>query len=276
MGYFNNGIGAARINDSSPSDYTTYSGNKIETKQNATDNTLTTTSKTIVGAINEVNSKVNNKFIVAQTLPVSDIDEFAIYLIPKSTAQTNNIYDEYVYISTDIPAHWEKIGDTEIDLSGYYTSSQVDTLLSDKQDVTDNSLATTDKTLVGAINEVVSGKADFSDISSSVSFGSDINASGSVKWVVKIGKLVYIYANLQPKENWTTGGNKILLSGLPARADYQESNYIPYIVGAQYFNSITNEIRGSAVNSSNQLQTQNGSNISTTNRIYINGFYRCQ
>lgn len=154
MGYLNSGIGAARINDSSPSDYTTYSGNKIETKQDSTDNTLTTTSKTIVGAINEVNSKVNNKFIVAQTLPVSDIDEFAIYLVPKSTAQTNNIYDEYIYISTDTPAHWEKIGDTEIDLSGYYTSSQVDNLLDDKQDATDNSLITTDKTIVGAINEL--------------------------------------------------------------------------------------------------------------------------
>ena len=123
---------------------------------------------------------------------------------------------------------------------------------------------------------MASGKADFSDISASVSFGSNINASGSFKWVVKIGKLVYIYANLQPKENWSSGGNKILLSNLPARADYQESNYIPYIVGMQYFNSTTNEIRGAAVNGSNQLQTQNSSNISTTNRIYINGFYRCQ
>lgn len=153
MGYLNNGIGAARINDSSPSDHTTYSSNKIETKQNSTDNTLTTTSKTIVGAINEVNSKVNNKFIVVQTLPVSDIDEFAIYLVPKSTSQTNNVYDEYIYISTDTPAHWEKIGDTEIDLSGYYTSNQVDTLLADKQDATDNSLQTVDKTIIGAINE---------------------------------------------------------------------------------------------------------------------------
>lgn len=160
MGYLNNGIGAARIDDSSPSDHTTYSSNKIETKQNSTDNTLTTTSKTIVGAINEVNSKANSKFIVVQTLPVSDIDELAIYLVPKSTAQTNNVYDEYIYISTNTPAHWEKIGDTEIDLSGYYTSSQVDTLLADKQDVTDNSLATTDKTIVGAINELNTDKAD--------------------------------------------------------------------------------------------------------------------
>ena len=147
---------------------------------------------------------------------------------------------------------WENAGiinDTTASSSSVYSSNKTDTLLS--------------------------GKADFSDISATVSFGSDINASGSFKWVVKIGKLVYIYANLQPKENWT-GGNKILLSSLPVRADYQESNYIPYIVGTQYFNGTTNEIRGAAVNGSNQLQTQNGANITTTNRIYINGFYRCQ
>lgn len=147
---------------------------------------------------------------------------------------------------------WENAGiinDTTTSSSSVYSSNKTDTLLS--------------------------GKADFSDISATVSFGSDINASGSSKWVVKIGKLVYIYANLQPKENWT-GGNKILLSSLPVRADYQESNYIPYIVGTQYFNSTTNEIRGAAVNGSNQLQTQNGANITTTNRLYINGFYHCQ
>ena len=147
---------------------------------------------------------------------------------------------------------WENAGiinDTTASASSVYSSNKTDTLLS--------------------------GKADFSDISATVSFGSDINASGSFKWVVKIGKLVYIYASLQPKENWS-GGNKILLSGLPVRAEYQESNYIPYTVGTQYFNSENNTIRGAAVNGSNQLQTQNSSNITTTNRIYINGFYRCQ
>lgn len=211
MGYLNSGIGAARINDSSPSDYTTYSGNKIETKQDSTDNTLTTTSKTIVGAINEVNSKVNNKFIVAQTLPVSDIDEFAIYLVPKSTAQTNNIYDEYIYISTDTPAHWEKIGDTEIDLSGYYTSSQVDNLLDDKQDATDNSLDTTDKTVIGAINEnksVIGYSYDEYDATTAYSTGD-----------------LCIYNNVLYKANQATTGN------LPTNTTYWEPTSIADEIG---------------------------------------------
>lgn len=152
--------------------------------------------------------------------------------------------------------------------SGFITSAQVPT-------IDDNAVASDKVWSSYKTSEKLGTKADFSDISATVSFGSDVNASGSFKWVVKIGKLVYIYANLQPKENWT-GGNKILLSGLPVRAEYQESNFIPIVVGTQYFNSTTNEIRGASVNGSNQLQTQNGANISTTNRIYINGFYRCQ
>lgn len=52
-------------------------------------------------------------FSVVQTLPVTG-ESNVIYLVPKSTAQTNNYYDEYIYTNG-----WEKIGDTEIDLTGY-------------------------------------------------------------------------------------------------------------------------------------------------------------
>lgn len=50
---------------------------------------------------------------IVQTLPTTG-ESNVIYLVPKSTAQTNNYYDEYIYTNG-----WEKIGDTEIDLTGY-------------------------------------------------------------------------------------------------------------------------------------------------------------
>ena len=122
------------------------------------------------------------------------------------------------------------------------------------------------------VTTALATKATYEDITSTVSFGTDINSSGSYKYIVKIGKIVYIYANLQPKENWS-GGNRILLSNLPARAEYQESNYIPVVVNNQYFNGSTSTVLGSVVNGYNQLQMQNA-NATTSNRIYINGFYR--
>ena len=71
-------------------------------------------------------------FEVVQTLP-STGEANVIYLVPKSTAQTNNTYDEYIYTNND----WEKIGDTEIDLSNYYTKTVTNVLLSKKYDVSD-------------------------------------------------------------------------------------------------------------------------------------------
>ena len=53
-------------------------------------------------------------FLVVQTLPTTG-ESNIIYLVPKSTAQTNNYYDEYIYTNNA----WEKIGDTEIDLTNY-------------------------------------------------------------------------------------------------------------------------------------------------------------
>lgn len=71
-------------------------------------------------------------YLVVQTLPTQDISTTTIYLVPKATAQTDNVYDEYLYINNA----WECIGSTTVDLSNYYTKSQTDTLLNAK--VSDN------------------------------------------------------------------------------------------------------------------------------------------
>lgn len=61
--------------------------------------------------------------IVTQ-LPTEDIDTNCIYMILKATAQTSNIYDEYMYINSN----WELIGDSQLDLSNYYTKQEVNQL----------------------------------------------------------------------------------------------------------------------------------------------------
>ena len=75
----------------------------------------------LIGAISTIN------IVVVQTLPTQDISTSTIYLVPKSTSQTNNVYDEYIYVSNA----WEKIGDTEIDLSDYVTDTELNTLIAD-------------------------------------------------------------------------------------------------------------------------------------------------
>lgn len=56
---------------------------------------------------------------VVQTLPTEDISTTTIYLVPKTTAETNDAYDEYIYVSNA----WEHIGSTEVDLTNYVTNT---------------------------------------------------------------------------------------------------------------------------------------------------------
>ena len=79
----------------------------------------------LIGAISTLHIEV------VQTLPTHDISTNTIYLVPKQTAGTQDVYDEYIYVNNA----WEHIGSTEVDLSNYYTSAQVDTLLGGKVDV---------------------------------------------------------------------------------------------------------------------------------------------
>lgn len=74
--------------------------------------------------------------LVVQTLPVSGISQTTIYLVPKQTAGTQDVYDEYINLD-GTSSGWEHIGSTEIDLSNYYTKSEVDALLADKADTAD-------------------------------------------------------------------------------------------------------------------------------------------
>ena len=99
-----------------------------------------TTAKTIAGAINELKNLVDllPQFAieVVQALPVSDISETTIYLVPAQDPEQGNYYEEYIYVNNA----WELVGTTAVDLSGYYTSAQVDTLLAGKANT--SSLAT--------------------------------------------------------------------------------------------------------------------------------------
>ena len=70
------------------------------------------------------------KYQVVTTLPTASADTMGtIYLVahthntdPEVTVGTNDTYDEYLTIQKGSEYSWEKIGNTDIDLSGYYNS----------------------------------------------------------------------------------------------------------------------------------------------------------
>lgn len=146
------------------------------TYQKITDNTLATTAKTVVGAINEVNQAVKTKqdklkagtgveitsdnivnvtldttvFKVVASLPESPAagDENKIHLVPAESTEEGNIYTEYVFVN----GKWEEFGTykSEVDLTPYLKKTDAEATY---QKINDDTLATTAKTIVGAINE---------------------------------------------------------------------------------------------------------------------------
>ena len=75
------------------------------------------------------------KWEFVSQLPTENIDIHTIYFVPKESAETDNIYDEWVYaIQSRNPDvyDWELLGTNEVDLSNYDTSAQVDTKITNK------------------------------------------------------------------------------------------------------------------------------------------------
>ena len=62
---------------------------------------------------------------VVQALPSQDISPTTVYLLTVQSGQQGNMYEEYIHVGQS----WELLGTQTVDLSGYYTSAQVDALL---------------------------------------------------------------------------------------------------------------------------------------------------
>ena len=90
------------------------------------------TSSQVQSAISSAIGQITGiSFEIVQTLPATGTNG-TIYLLSNGGSGTN-VYDEYIYINSS----WEKIGTTDVDLSGYWnstnltaiTNSEIDTIV---------------------------------------------------------------------------------------------------------------------------------------------------
>ena len=79
-----------------------------------------------LGDVAELKQLIENKFTkeIVTELPTEDINPYCIYMILKTDPETNNIYDEWVYINNA----WEYLGNTQVDMTQYYTKQEVNEL----------------------------------------------------------------------------------------------------------------------------------------------------
>ena len=104
----------------------------------------------VIATQNYVNTQIADadhlKRVIVETLPTSDIDERAIYMVKAASTETStqDIYDEYMYINNT----WERLGSWQTDLADY----------AKKTDITDLQIFKTVK--VGDINVEADSNAD--------------------------------------------------------------------------------------------------------------------
>lgn len=139
----------------------------------AKQDTLTSGTGIEITPENQINVTLDTTvFKVVSVLPDSPAqgDENKIHLVPAESTGANNAYTEYVWVNSA----WEILGEytSEVDLTPYLKTVDAEstylkitdaeseyatkTDLAAKQNATDDTLGTTDKTIVGAINEILS------------------------------------------------------------------------------------------------------------------------
>ena len=187
----------------------TDSAQSLQEVVNGKQDTLTAGTGIEITPENQINVTLDTTvFKVVSALPDSPAqgDENKIHLVSAESSGANNTYTEYVWVNSA----WEILGEytSEVDLTPYLKTSDAEstylkitdaeseyatkTELEGKQNSTDDTLNTTSKTIVGAINEISSkvtgvGKIDpnspgtgeiFNDYTNNKAIGNFAHAEG--------------------------------------------------------------------------------------------------
>lgn len=99
-----------------------------------------------------------------QTLPTTDIDRKSIYLVPSSSPNTENTHEEYVW--NNVNNEWEHLGAFNINLSNYYSKSEIDGKISTSvtTDKTNNTKFPSTKAVYDYITANYYSKTDVDDL----------------------------------------------------------------------------------------------------------------
>lgn len=159
---------------------TTLSASSTNPVQNKAVNTAITNikndlinyyKKTETYSKTEIDTKISSipKFSikVVKTLPTTDISATTVYLKTSETSLAGNLYDEYIYVDSK----WELLGSQTVNLSGYVTTSSMNTALANKVDkvegkgLSTNDYTTTEKNKLAGIATGANKTVVDSDIS---------------------------------------------------------------------------------------------------------------
>lgn len=173
----------------------TEADNLLDDKADKATTYTKTETDNLIGAIENVTIEVVTE------LPTEG-ESNKIYLVPKEGGQAPNVYDEYVYANDA----FEKIGDTEIDLSGYATTEAMNTALADKADKSELS----DYAKTADVNTALDDKADKSAIADMLTCDNieDCDVISELQEKVKLNA-----DDIASKQNTLIAGDNIDITG---------------------------------------------------------------
>ena len=203
------------------------------------------------------------QYEIVETLPTTDIDTHTLYLVPDAQAQ--NVYDEYLYINNA----WANLGSTEVDLSNYYTKTQADALLNEKQDELTFDSAPTDSSTnpvtSGGIYTALQGKQDTLTIDSALSDTSENPVQNKAIYSQIYAQLYSTIAGMQNNakgsmELYSKDLNTITTSGFYnamtcTNAPY---DYMTLIVTGYYLSGYCTQIACDVTTGNYKFRTQTG------------------
>ena len=158
----------------------------------------------------EINNKISAipKFDikVCEALPDSNISKTTVYLLKGKKEDTNNIYDEYIYVNSK----WEMLGSQSLDLSGYATTEALNAVKADL-----SSTATSNSNAIKSIkNQLATMTVDDSLSTTS---------KKPVQNMVITGQISTISADLTDLKTWKTNISKTV-SDIQADTDTISTN----------------------------------------------------
>lgn len=102
-------------------------------------NKSTTVNKVIEGLateqwVTDAIADAGGKVLVVTELPAKG-NPNTIYMVPNESSRANDVYDEYIWMVTTEKTGWEFLGNkhVEVDLTGYYSKTQVDKAIEDSE-----------------------------------------------------------------------------------------------------------------------------------------------
>ena len=146
VGDFATAAQGTKADNAMPKSGGTFTG-LITLSGNPTADMHAATKKYVDSAISGVTQFDIAKYESFDKLPVTG-KKGVIYLVPDTHSDSHDAYDEYIWNTTLETPAYEKIGNTDVNLSDYYTKSEVDTKLGGKQ----NTITSSNKLAVSLVS----------------------------------------------------------------------------------------------------------------------------